>query len=923
MATGAVVARILTQYSDKGSKAASKDINKLGKDFDKFSKKVGKSFAIAGAAAAAFAFKIGKDSIKAIVEDNKAQAILASTLRNTTGATKEAIAAVEKHIAVTKFLTLATEDELRKSFGDLAKVTGSMTDAQLLLQTAMDLSAYAGVDLATATNAITKAYGGKYKALKNLKVPITDAIEKNRDFTAAINVTNKAAAGQAKILADLDPYDKLKKSYEDILETLGEQLLPVLIELATVVSTEVLPKVLELVEANKEELAAAFKAAGDMAIFLVEKAIGFSDWVSNNTGLVKFLAGVIATMFILNGVATFILMLDKIRKAYILLRGVLITTGIANAFATGGLSVAAAAAAVAGVGILAAGYAAYNNEGEKSIGLDKKKIAQSKKVTDQLKTQEGVVSVLGEKQQILNDAAKNYVPPVIPDYGLNPSTVDGGLSNSLVPFGGATTGPTTTTTKVKTKLEIAAEKLRAAQKIKNDKIDIAYEKQKVSFAEKLKNIEKARGKRSRITGVTDQNEYDLINLKAAEMLLDKQKKYDDQAGLRIKTRMEELALFKALNENATRYADLLSALADDKLSNDEIQLLANKWGLTVDAAKSYIFTIFAIKDEQVSDDEVAKLAEAWGITKAQAGQYLEFFAALNDGKLSDAEIAKLMSKWGLTKDEAKKYADFVAAIGDGKLDDSEINKLKNTWGLTTEQVVAYIIKIGGKVDASGTILSAGDIAALGWTNALNALNAYLAALGKGTGGTPTNPVVIVPKVTDPGSGSKTDSAAVAASASASKKAADAYAEAKAKGDMNAAAIAAAGVTPSALAAGESGAIGAASIAAQLRAAEAARAAADAAARQASSLSAFKAKEAADLAASQALSTQLDYDERSKFRSMTLANASSMGTSSSNSGVIVNLTVTGSVSTEQDLVSAVRNGLLATQTNGNGITLQAV
>ena len=508
MATGAVVARILTQYSDKGSKAASKDINKLGKDFDKFSKKVGKSFAIAGAAAAAFAFKIGKDSIKAIVEDNKAQAILASTLRNTTGATKEAIAAVEKHIAVTKFLTLATEDELRKSFGDLAKVTGSMTDAQLLLQTAMDLSAYAGVDLATATNAITKAYGGKYKALKNLKVPITDAIEKNRDFTAAINVTNKAAAGQAKILADLDPYDKLKKSYEDILETLGEQLLPVLIELATVVSTEVLPKVLELVEANKEELAAAFKAAGDMAIFLVEKAIGFSDWVSNNTGLVKFLAGVIATMFVLNGVATFILMLDKIRKAYILLRGVLITTGIANAFATGGLSVAAAAAAVAGVGILAAGYAAYNNEGEKSIGLDKKKIAQSKKVTDQLKTQEGVVSVLGEKQQILNDAAKNYVPPVV-TAPVDPFDLK---NQTYTPFGGATTGPTTTTTKPKTKLEIAAEKLRAAQKIKNDKIDIAYEKQKVSFAEKLKNIEKARGKRSRITGVTDQNEYDLIYL---------------------------------------------------------------------------------------------------------------------------------------------------------------------------------------------------------------------------------------------------------------------------------------------------------------------------------------------------------------------------------------------------------------------------
>ena len=195
---------------------------------------------------------------------------------------------------------------------------------------------------------------------------------------------------------------------------------------------------------------------------------------------------------------------------------------------------------------------------------------------------------------------------------------------------------------------------------------------------------------------------------------------------------------------------MLTALADNKLTDTEIELLAKKWGLTVDAAKSYIFTVFAIKDEKVDDDEVSKLATAWGITKAQAQQYLEFFAALNDGKLSDAEIAKLMAKWGLTKEEALKYADFISKIGDGKLDDKEIENLKSKWGLTTQQVVDYIVKIGGKVDASGSsILSAGDIAAIGWTNALNALNAYLAALGSSSGGVPVVPKVIVPSITNP------------------------------------------------------------------------------------------------------------------------------------------------------------------------------
>ena len=49
MATGAIVARILTQYSDKGSKAAQRDIAKLGKNFDAFAKKATKAFAIPAA----------------------------------------------------------------------------------------------------------------------------------------------------------------------------------------------------------------------------------------------------------------------------------------------------------------------------------------------------------------------------------------------------------------------------------------------------------------------------------------------------------------------------------------------------------------------------------------------------------------------------------------------------------------------------------------------------------------------------------------------------------------------------------------------------------------------------------------------------------------------------------------------------------
>ena len=61
MATsGAVIARIVSQYSDKGSKAAQKDIANMGKKIDNWSKKAVKSYAVAAAAAGAFAYKFGK-----------------------------------------------------------------------------------------------------------------------------------------------------------------------------------------------------------------------------------------------------------------------------------------------------------------------------------------------------------------------------------------------------------------------------------------------------------------------------------------------------------------------------------------------------------------------------------------------------------------------------------------------------------------------------------------------------------------------------------------------------------------------------------------------------------------------------------------------------------------------------------------------
>ena len=336
-----------------------------------------------------------------------------------------------------------------------------------------------------------------------------------------------------------------------------------------------------------------------------------------------------------------------------------------------------------------------------------------------------------------------------------------------------------------------------------------------------------------------------------------------------------------------------------------------------------------------------------------AAKYLDFLNEIKkgNGTISTAGIKALAEKWYGGSGEsatsaARKYEQAVVVLKDQNLGKAEVELLMKAWNASAEEVGQYLLatRIPFQVEEDAKVMfSPSLIAAIaaGWNAATTALEKYLNAAKAASGIViPTAPVipgapVVIPKAGDPAlGGSKTDSAAAAAAAAdaaaraaASAAAAAAYAAAKAAGDSDAAAIAAAGVNPSALASGESGAIGAASIAAQLRAAEEAQRAAADAARQAATLEAFKAKEAADAATAQAVANAADYDERFRFQSNAGASGSSFDVGSfrkaDNAGMTINLNVEGNVSTEQDIVQAIRQGLLAGQTNGNTLTLQAI
>ncbi len=360
MATGAIVARILTQYSNKGSKAAQKDIATLSKSFDSFAKNAKRAFGIAAAASAAFAIKIGTDSVQAAIEDQKSQALLANSLRNTVGATDAAIAGTETYITAMQKQFNVVDDELRPAMASLTAATGSVTAAQSLMQTALDVSANATVDLGTAVNAIIAGTRGQFRALGKLVPGLDSATIATKDYGKILDKVSKLTAGSAAARANTLEYRLigLKIAYGEILETLGYALLPVMERFVTIVTTKILPQLEAWIALNKDKLAKSFQTATDFFIKMLAVAISFTDWASNNMTTLKTLAIVLTSMWAVSKVVAFATAVNAVTKAFVGLN-LVGTTGLVGAMTKG----AAKGGIFATAGVALAGGSVANQFG--------------------------------------------------------------------------------------------------------------------------------------------------------------------------------------------------------------------------------------------------------------------------------------------------------------------------------------------------------------------------------------------------------------------------------------------------------------------------------------------------------------------------------------------------------------------------------
>lgn len=214
----------------KSLKTASKDTDDFGDKIGKAGKAIGAAFAAAAAAAGAYAVKIGIDGVKAAIEDEKAQTQLALALENATGATKGAIAATEEFVLQTSLATGVADDELRPALARLARSTGSVEDAQKLLNTALDISTATGKPLEAVANALGKAYDGNSASLGKLGIGLSAAELKTMSFTQVQSELTDLFGGAAA--ANAETYSgriaRMQVAFNEAKETIGFALLPVL-----------------------------------------------------------------------------------------------------------------------------------------------------------------------------------------------------------------------------------------------------------------------------------------------------------------------------------------------------------------------------------------------------------------------------------------------------------------------------------------------------------------------------------------------------------------------------------------------------------------------------------------------------------------------------------------------------------------------
>jgi translation initiation factor 1 (eIF-1/SUI1) len=238
----AVVLNIASEFNNKGIRQATQQFQGLQDAGKRAGNALKKSIIPATVAVAALGAVL-VSAVKGAMEDEVAQKELARVLKSTTKATDAQIAAVEDWITVQGQVLGITDDELRPAYAGLLRATKSVTKAQKLSAIAFDLAAAKGKPLAAVTKAIEQALGGNMVALAKLAPEYRDMIKNGASFEEIMKKVAEATGGAAAGAADTaaGKMKRLKIRFDELKETVGYALLPVLGTLLDFIMDKIIP----------------------------------------------------------------------------------------------------------------------------------------------------------------------------------------------------------------------------------------------------------------------------------------------------------------------------------------------------------------------------------------------------------------------------------------------------------------------------------------------------------------------------------------------------------------------------------------------------------------------------------------------------------------------------------------------------------
>jgi hypothetical protein len=316
-----------------------------------FGKKAAAAFAIAGAAVGAFAVS----AVKAAAEDEKARKSLEQTIRANTRATEEQIKGIDVYITKQAIATATTDDVLRPALSRLIRSTNDVTKAQELLSLAQEISVSTSIPLQTVANALGKSFDGQNTALGKLGLGIDATILKNKSHEQIMQILKGTYKGFIENEATNAEFKfrQLTIALDESREKIGEALLPIVVKFADYLLRVVVPNIEAFVAGltGDNSITSGITEATEAAFKFGEQLRSTLQFVVSIKDELVVLGTVIAGVFVASKVIAFVTAIGTLITAMKTLRTAAAGAGVATAFATGGVSVGAAAAALSAVAV--------------------------------------------------------------------------------------------------------------------------------------------------------------------------------------------------------------------------------------------------------------------------------------------------------------------------------------------------------------------------------------------------------------------------------------------------------------------------------------------------------------------------------------------------------------------------------------------